>query len=120
MFKQTISPLPESIRNVHPIIDKMSYIERLKLMITFFDVKDSYGITPLFLCLQYSVVNPLLLILFSYICNHKHQNLSSFDDFNKNMEQVKNSYPSYYVELVRKIKDRIINQDILQKLQIKN
>jgi hypothetical protein len=105
MFNQTISPLSESIRNVHPT-DYYDYIERLKLMSNFFDHTDSHGITPLFLSLQYSAVNPLLLILFSYICNHKYQNLSSFDDFNKNMNQVKMNYPSYYEELIRKIKEK--------------
>ena len=117
MFKQTISPLPESIRNVHST-DYYDYIERLKLMSNFFDVKDSNGLTPLFLCLQYSVVNPLLLILFSCICNHKHQNLSSFDDFNNDMMKVKSAYPGYYEQLVQKINKQIINGDILKKIQI--
>jgi len=102
MFKQTISPLPESIRNVHPT-DYYDYIERLKLMNNFFDVKDSNGLTPLFLCLQYSAVNKLLLILFDYIYNYKHKNSTSFDDFNKNMEQVKNFYPEYYDEILKKL-----------------
>ena len=91
MFKQTISPLSESIRNVHST-DYYDYIERLKLMSNFFDVKDSNGLTPLFLCLQYSVVNPLLLFLFSCICNHKHQNLSSFNDFNNDMMKINRFY----------------------------
>lgn len=116
MFKQTISPLCESIRNVHPIIDREDYIERLKLMKDFFDHKDSHGITPLFLSLKYSIINPLLLNLFNYICNYKHQNFTSFDDFNRNMNLVKMHYPSYYDELVEKIKQQIKNVEILKKI----
>ena len=115
MFKQQISPLCESIRNVHST-DYYDYIERLKLMSNFFDIKDSNGLTPLFLCLQYSVINPLLLILFNYICNYKNQNLSSFDDFNNDMMKVKSAYPGYYEQLVQKIKQQIMNEDILKKL----
>jgi len=121
MYKQTISPLPESIRNVHPILCKMDYIERLKKMNDFFDIKEvSSGITPLFLSLQYSSINPLLLILFSYICNYKHANSTSFDDFNNDMMKVKSAYPGYYDQLVKKIKEQITNKDILIKLIIPN
>lgn len=118
MFKQKISPLCESIRNVHPVIDKEDYIEKLKSMSNFFDQPDLHGITPLFLSLQYSVVNPLLLNLFSYICNYKYQRLTSFDDFNRNIDQVKMNYPSYYEELVTKIKQQHIDANILKKFQI--
>lgn len=109
MYKQKISPLCESIRNVHPNIDKMDYIERLKTMNDFFDQPDAHGITPLFLTLQYSDINPLLMILFSYICNYKYQNLTSFDDFNKNMVQVKTHYPLYYEKMVKKINEQKID-----------
>jgi hypothetical protein len=115
MYKQTISPLPESIRNVHST-DYYDYIERLKNMNNFFDVKDSNGLTPLFLCLQYSSTNKLLLVLFTYICTYKHINSTSFDDFNKNMQLVKDNFPKYYDKLVIQIKELISNEDLKKKL----
>lgn len=93
MYKQKFSPLCESIQNVNPNIDKIDYIERLKTMNNFFDQSDAHIITSVFLTLHYSNINSLLMILFSYIFNYKHQNLSSFYDFNKNMVQVKTHYP---------------------------
>ena len=98
---QSVSPLCESIRNVHPY-DYYDYIDRLKKMIEFYDVKDVNNVTPLFLCLQYSVINERLMCLFVCICTHKHQYITSFDDFNKNMEIIKKEYPSYYEELKKK------------------
>lgn len=115
MFKQTISPLPESIRNIHPN-DYYDYIERLKMMKEFFDVKDTHNITPLFLCLQYSSTNKLLLVLFAYICTYKHINSTQFDDFNKNMQLIKDNFPNYYDKLVIQIKELISNDDIIKKL----
>jgi hypothetical protein len=85
-------------------------------MNNFFDVKDSNGFTPLFLCLQYSSTNKLLLVLFTFICTYKHINSTSFDDFNKNMQLVKDNFPKYYDKLVIQIKELISNEDILKKL----
>ena len=121
MYRQQISPLPLSIRNVHPILCKMDYIERLQSMNDFFDIKEpDTNLTPLFLSLQYSIINPLLLILFKYICTHKHKKLTSFDDFNNDMIIIKSSYPNYYEELVNKIKRQIVNEEILKKIEFIN
>jgi len=117
MFTQTNSPLSESICNVRPF-DYYEYIDKLKSMNNFFDVKDRDNITPLFLCLQYSSINKLLLVLFDYICTYKHINCTSFNDFNKNMQLLKDNFPNYYEKLVIQIKELISNDEIVKKLII--
>ena len=112
-----LSPLAHNIRMIHKN-DYYDYIEKLKKLQDYYDVADIDGITPLFLSLQYSIINDKLLCLFKVICEFKHQNNTSFDDFNKNMSTVKNVYPFYYVELVNKIKRTITNEDIIKKLNI--
>ena len=112
-----ISPLTHNIRMIHKN-HYYDYIEKLKSLKEYYDIPDVNGITPLFLSLQYSIINDKLLCLFQSICSYKYSNNTSFDDFNTNILTVKNVYPEYYDELVNKIKRTLTNKDILKKLNI--
>jgi hypothetical protein len=67
------------------------------------DKMTNLNVTPLFLALQYSIVHPDLEKVFKKIYKVKKDNNTSFDDFNNNMNLVKENYPNYYIELTDKI-----------------
>jgi hypothetical protein len=67
------------------------------------DKMTNLNVTSLFLALQYSIVHPDLEKVFKKIYKVKKDNNTSFDDFNNNMNLVKENYPNYYIELTDKI-----------------
>ena len=79
------------------------------------DSKTIMGITPLFLSLQYFIVNKDLNKVFIKIVEKKIKEKSSFDDFKQNMALVKHAYPSSYDDYVKKITSWI-GEELTQKI----
>ena len=71
--------------------------------INLIDVMTNLNVTPLFLALQHSIIHPDLEKVFKKIYKMKKEHNTSFDDFNNNMNLVKQNYPNYYIELTDKI-----------------
>ena len=99
------SPLHHSIQMVSSYSDITNL---LRLVDTVnIDALTAFDITHLFLCLQYSIINDNLKLVFKKIVEKKIKEKTSFTDFIANMNLVKYRYKSSYDDYMIKIKNWI-------------
>lgn len=109
------SPLHSAIEMVNYDNDVDYILQLLDNKSIDVDAKTIMGITPLFLSIQYSIVNKDLKRVFVKIVDKKIKKNSSFDDFKQNMALVKHSYPSSYDDYSQMIKSWI-GEELAQKI----
>lgn len=99
------SPLHHSIQ----MVSSYSDIKPLLKMVDSVNVDSltTFDITHLFMCLQYSIINPNLKEVFKKIVEKKIKEKTSFKDFIANMNLVKYGYKSTYDNYILKIKSWI-------------
>lgn len=99
------TPLHHSIQMVNSnsdITNLLGLVDSVNI-----DVLTTFDITHLFLCLQYSIINPNLKEVFKKIVEKKIKEKTSFKDFIANMNLLKYAYKSTYDNYILKIKSWI-------------